>query len=59
MRGWVLLASVGHADGRAIGRDDRGYLLWAAGQVVDRFIGHQTGFPVAPTPKDGVGPRTP
>ncbi|WP_157547962.1 hypothetical protein [Micromonospora sp. ATCC 39149] len=55
----MLLASVGHADGRAIGRDDRGYLLWAAGQVVDRFIGHQTGFPVAPTPKDGVGPRTP
>ncbi|WP_432955290.1 hypothetical protein [Micromonospora haikouensis] len=56
---WVLFVSVGHADGRAIARDDRGHLMWAASQVAYRFIGYQVGLLVAPTPKDGIGPRTP
>ncbi|WP_091281055.1 hypothetical protein [Micromonospora haikouensis] len=56
---WVLFVSVGHADGRAIARSDRGHLMWAASQVVYRFIGYQVGLLVAPTPKDGIGPRTP
>ncbi|MDG4815046.1 hypothetical protein O7628_05940 [Micromonospora sp. WMMD956] len=58
-KNWVLFVSVGHADGRAIDRADRGHLMWAASQVVYRFIGHQVGLLVAPTPKDGIGPRTP
>ncbi|MFC5940271.1 hypothetical protein [Micromonospora harpali] len=56
---WVLFVSVGHADGRAIARSDRGHLMWAASQVAYRFIGYQVGLLVAPTPKDGIGPRTP
>ncbi|WP_128763651.1 hypothetical protein [Micromonospora sp. MW-13] len=56
---WVLFTGVGHADGRAVAGTDRGYLLWAATQVGYRFIGHQVGLLVSPTPKDGIGPRTP
>ncbi|WNM37033.1 hypothetical protein RMN56_17735 [Micromonospora halotolerans] len=56
---WVLLSSVGHADGRSIAGAERGYLLWAAKQVAYRFIGRQVGLLVAPSAGDGVGPRTP
>ncbi|SCG49690.1 hypothetical protein GA0070614_1813 [Micromonospora coxensis] len=56
---WVLFSSVGHADGRTIAEADRGWLLWSSGQVAYRFIGHQVGFLVAPSPKNGIGPRTP
>ncbi|MEW2327819.1 hypothetical protein AB0880_08375 [Micromonospora chersina] len=56
---WVLLNSVGHADGRSIAEADRGYLLWAAKQVAYRFIGRQVGLLVAPSAADGIGPRTP
>ncbi|MEU0156896.1 hypothetical protein [Micromonospora fulviviridis] len=56
---WVLLGSVGHADGRTIAEADRGYLLWAAKQVAYRFIGRQVGLLVAPSAAEGIGPRTP
>lgn len=56
---WVLFSSVGHADGRKIAEADRGWLLWSSGQVAYRFIGHQVGLLVAPSPKNGIGPRTP
>ncbi|MEU4369738.1 hypothetical protein [Micromonospora chersina] len=56
---WVLLSSVGHADGRSIAEADRGYLLWAAKQVAYRFIGRQVGLLAAPSAADGIGPRTP
>ncbi|SBT46411.1 hypothetical protein GA0070611_3367 [Micromonospora auratinigra] len=56
---WVLLTSVAHADGRPIAEPDRGHLLWAAKQVAYRFIGRQVGLLVAPSPADGIGPRTP
>ncbi|MFG2057098.1 hypothetical protein ACGFI9_24055 [Micromonospora sp. NPDC048930] len=56
---WLLLTSVGHADGRPVAEADRGYLLWAAKQVAYRFIGHQVGLLLAPSPADGIGPRTP
>lgn len=56
---WVLLSSVGHADGRGIAEADRGYLLWAAKQVAYRFIGRQVGLLAAPSAADGIGPRTP
>ncbi|NES16823.1 MULTISPECIES: hypothetical protein [Micromonospora] len=55
---WVLLTSVGHADGRRVVEADRGHLLWAAKQVAYRFIGRQVGLLVAPAPADGIGPRT-
>ncbi len=54
----MLLTSVGHADGRRVAEADRGHLLWAAKQVAYRFIGHQIGLLVAPSPADGIGPRT-
>ncbi|MFF4894005.1 hypothetical protein [Micromonospora chersina] len=56
---WLLLSSVGHADGRGIAEADRGYLLWAAKQVAYRFIGRQVGLLAAPSAADGIGPRTP
>jgi hypothetical protein len=56
---WLIFVSAGHADGRTIARAERGYVLWASSQVVYRFIGHQAGLLVAPTPKNGIGPRTP
>ncbi|WP_262284644.1 hypothetical protein [Micromonospora sp. MA102] len=56
---WVVLSSVGHADGRSIADAERGYLLWAAKQVAYRFIGRQVGLLVDPSAGDGIGPRTP
>ncbi|WP_229403185.1 hypothetical protein [Micromonospora okii] len=56
---WLIFASAGHADGRTIAEAERGHLLWASTQVVYRFIGHQVGLLLAPSPKNGIGPRSP
>lgn len=54
---WLLLGVVGHADGRQIETEDRGWLLWALKCVAYRFMSVQSGFSVEPSPQDGIGPR--